>query len=298
MEHLVAGYGDATILHGVDLHLGSSEVMAVIGPNGAGKSTLIKAISGLIPPEEGTIGLDGRDVTGLPPQTIVGMGMSYVPQVRNTFPSLTVRENLELGMYVLNYGASGYLGTAAAALKDGVNAGTLQFGRYLLDYLPWGPFSDPVTAVARAFRSKVLSLPGSRYYSAKHVPTSEIRERMDRVLELFPALRERLGMRAGNLSGGQQQMVALARAMMLDPKVLLIDEPSAGLAPNLVEAIFARIVAINKQGTAILLVEQNARRALRMSHRAYVLEMGRNRFEDAADRILSNPEIGTLYLGS
>jgi len=272
-------------------------MVAVIGPNGAGKSTLIKAISGLIAPEAGHVHLDGRDVTALPPQAIVGMGMSYVPQVRNTFPSLTVRENLELGVYVLNYGASGYLGSASAAVSDGLNAATLRLGRYALDHVPWGPFSEGASRVAYALRDRFLRLPGSRFYSPKHVPASAIAERIDRVLELFPVLRDRLGVRTGNLSGGQQQMVALARAMMLDPKVLLIDEPSAGLAPNLVDAIFARIAAINRQGTAILLVEQNARKALKMSHRGYVLEMGRNRFEDRADRILANPEIGKLYLG-
>lgn len=266
VEGLVAGYGDATILHGVSARLGSGEMVAVIGPNGAGKSTMIKAIAGLIRPSDGRILLDGQDVTGLAPQTLVAMGMSYVPQVRNTFPSLTVRENLEMGMYVLNYGPSGWLGSLATSLGD-------------------------------RFRATLLHRPIRRFYSAERVSTSSVRERMDRVLELFPALRERMGTRAGNLSGGQQQMVALARAMMLEPKVLLIDEPSAGLAPNLVDAIFARIEAINKRGTAILLVEQNARKALKMAHRGYVLEMGRNRFEDQADRILVNPEIGKLYLG-
>ena len=297
VEGLVAGYGDATILHGVDVHLAKGEVVAVIGPNGAGKSTLIKAISGLITPDEGRIVLDGREVTGLAPQTIVGMGMSYVPQVRNTFPSLTVQENLELGVYVLNYGASGYIGAAVAEASDRLNAGTMMLGVWLLRHIESGRVKNKVEILAHQLRNRVLRVPGSRYYSPKHVPAGVVKERMDRVLELFPVLRDRLNVRAGNLSGGQQQMVALARAMMLDPKVLLIDEPSAGLAPNLVDAIFARIAAINQQGTAILLVEQNARKALRMAHRAYVLEMGRNRFEDASDHILSNPEIGKLYLG-
>jgi ABC-type branched-subunit amino acid transport system ATPase component len=266
VKDLVAGYGDALILHGVSTHLESGEIVVVIGPNGAGKSTLIKAIAGLIKPASGSVALDGQDITGLGPQTIVGMGMSYVPQVRNTFPSLTVQENLEMGAYVFNYGASGFVGSAMSAATD-------------------------------AFRERVLLSPIHRFYTAKRVPTSAIHERMERVLELFPALKPRLRTRAGDLSGGQQQMVALARAMMLDPKVLLIDEPSAGLAPNLVDAIFARIAAINKQGTAIFLVEQNARKALKLASRGYVLEMGNNRFEDRADLILSNPEIGKLYLG-
>lgn len=296
MEGLVAGYGDATILHGVNARLGRGEMVAVIGPNGAGKSTLIKAIAGLITPDEGRVVLDGTEVTGLEPQAIVAMGMSYIPQVRNTFPSLTVRENLEMGVYVLNYGASGYLGSATAGVADKLSAGFVRLGTSAMDAFPWGRFRPGALSVARRWRRRFLR-PTGRYYSPKRVPVSEINDRVDRVLELFPALRDRLGVRAGDLSGGQQQMVALARAMMLDPKVLLIDEPSAGLAPNLVDAIFARIAAINKQGTAILLVEQNARKALRMAHRGYVLEMGRNRFEDQADRILSNPDIGKLYLG-
>ena len=248
------------------MRLGAGELVVVIGPNGAGKSTLIKGIAGIIRPESGKVTLDGEEIAGLPPQTIVAMGMSYVPQVRNTFPSLTVRENLEMGVYVLNYGASGFLGSLAATTGDRV-------------------------------RRRMLGRPRRRFYSAARVSSGSIHDRIDRVLELFPVLKSRLHVRAGELSGGQQQMVALARAMMLDPKVLLIDEPSAGLAPNLVDAIFARIAAINLQGTAILLVEQNARKALKLAKRGYVLEMGTNRFEDRADRILANPEIGKLYLG-
>jgi len=265
-KDLVVGYGDAPILRGVSVSLDASEVVAIIGPNGAGKSTLIKAICGLLKPESGVVRLEGDDITGLDPQEIVAMGMSYVPQVDNIFPSLTVRENLEMGAYLLNYGPSGVLGALATSLGD-------------------------------AIRSKLLRHRGHRFYPAKRVPTSFVKERIEAVLELFPALKDRLSVRAGNLSGGQQQMVALARAFMLDPKILLIDEPSAGLAPNLVEAIFSRIKAINETGTAILLVEQNARKALQMAHRGYVLEAGRNRFEDRADRILSHPEIGKLYLG-
>ncbi len=297
MKGLFAGYGDATILHGVDVHLAPGELVVVIGPNGAGKSTLIKAISGLIRPQSGRVVLDGHDITGLAPTTIVAMGMSYVPQVRNAFSSLTVRENLEMGVYVLNYGASGYLSSATQGAHDDLVKGTLRVGSFILDYMGGKPLDPEAQLLAHQFRQRFFRGAGYRYYSTKHIPASAIKERMDRVLELFPALRERLSVRAGNLSGGQQQMVALARAMMLEPKVLLIDEPSAGLAPNLVDAIFARIAAINRQGTAILLVEQNARKALRLATRGYVLEMGRNRFEDQADRILQNPEIGKLYLG-
>ncbi len=297
VKGLVAGYGDARILHGVSAYLETGEIAVVIGPNGAGKSTLIKAIAGLIKPESGQVTLDGRDVTGLAPQTIVGMGMSYVPQVRNTFPSLTVRENLEMGVYVLNYGASGYLSSALASVNDGMVRGALRVGGFVLEYLAGGPLDAEAKVLAHQFRTRFFRRAGHRYYSTQRVPASVVKERIDRVLEVFPALKGRLTTRAGNLSGGQQQMVALARAMMLDPKVLLIDEPSAGLAPNLVDAIFARIAAINEHGTAIFLVEQNARKALKLAARGYVLEMGKNRFEDRADRILSNPEIGKLYLG-
>ncbi len=297
VKGLVAGYGDAKILHGVDVHLTRGELVVVIGPNGAGKSTLIKAISGIIRPSSGRVMLDGHDITGLDPQAIVAMGMSYVPQVRNAFPSLTVRENLEMGVYVLNYGASGYVSSAAQGVHDDLVNGTMRVGGFVLGRLGGGPLDAEAQLLAHQFRQRFFRRAGYRYYPSEHLPASAIKDRMDQVLSLFRGLRERLYVRAGNLSGGQQQMVALARAMMLDPKVLLIDEPSAGLAPNLVDAIFARIAAINHQGTAILLVEQNARKGLKLASRGYVLEMGRNRFEDRADRILTNPEIGKLYLG-
>ncbi len=228
-EGVVAGYGEVEILHGVSLVLNEAEIVAVIGPNGAGKSTLLKAVFGLLPVRSGSVQLLGRDVTNLSPDRMVQTGMSYVPQVDNVFPSLTINENLEMGAFVR---------------RDG------------------------------------------------------LRERLERVYGLFPDIADRRGERAGRLSGGQRQMLALARALMLDPKVLLLDEPSASLSPIMVDSIFNRIGDINRAGTAILLVEQNAKEALSFSTRAYVLAMGQNRIEGEAAALLDNEEVGKLYLGA
>jgi ABC-type branched-subunit amino acid transport system ATPase component len=228
-EGVVAGYGEVEILHGVSLVLNEAEIVAVIGPNGAGKSTLLKAVFGLLPVRSGSVQLLGRDVTNLSPDRMVQTGMSYVPQVDNVFPSLTINENLEMGAFVR---------------RDG------------------------------------------------------LRERLERVYGLFPDIADRRGERAGRLSGGQRQMLALARALMLDPKVLLLDEPSASLSPIMVESIFNRIADINRAGTAILIVEQNAKEALSFSTRAYVLAMGENRIEGEAAGLLDNEEVGKLYLGA
>jgi ABC-type branched-subunit amino acid transport system ATPase component len=228
-QGLIAGYGEVEILHGVSITVNDGEVVAVIGPNGAGKSTLLKAVFGLLPLRSGSVELLGRDVTDLSPDRVVQSGMSYVPQVDNVFPSLTINENLEMGAFVR---------------RDG------------------------------------------------------LRERLERVYGLFPDIAGRRGERAGGLSGGQRQMLALARALMLDPKVLLLDEPSASLSPIMVDSIFEKIGEINRGGTAILLVEQNAKEALSFSNRAYVLAMGENRFEGEAQSILENEEVGKLYLGA
>ena len=228
-EGVVAGYGEVEILHGVSLVVNEAEIVAVIGPNGAGKSTLLKAVFGLLSVRSGRVQLLGREVTNLSPDRMVQTGMSYVPQVDNVFPSLTINENLEMGAFVR---------------RDG------------------------------------------------------LRERLERVYGLFPDIADRRGERAGRLSGGQRQMLALARALMLDPKVLLLDEPSASLSPIMVESIFERIGEINRSGTAILLVEQNAKEALSFSTRAYVLAMGENRIEGEAAGLLDNEEVGKLYLGA
>lgn len=228
-EDLVSGYGEMEILHGVSVRVEPGEIVSVIGPNGAGKSTLMKAVFGLLQIKGGKVLLDGSDITGLSPQDVVRRGLSYVPQSDNIFPSLTIRENLEMGAYVLRQG---------------------------------------------------------------------IEEKANEILSLFPDLVDRQGEQASRLSGGQRQMLALARALMLDPQVLLLDEPTASLSPKMVEQIFAKIQDINASGVSIVLVEQNTRDALRLCHRGYVLAMGRNALEGRGQDLLEDEEVGKLYLGA
>jgi ABC-type branched-subunit amino acid transport system ATPase component len=227
-KNLVSGYGETDILHDVSVELQEKEIVSIIGPNGAGKSTLLKTIFGLLKPKVGVVELDGAEVTGLSPDRIVRRGMSYVPQVDNVFPSLTIQENLEMGAFIR---------------------------------------------------------------------TDDYGKKLEEIYELFPLLMERRDEKVGKLSGGQRQMVAMGRALMLDPKVLLLDEPSASLAPILVSMIFDKIIDINQTGVAIMVVEQNARETLKISDRGYVLAMGRKVFEDTGKAILENKEVGKLYLG-
>ncbi|NIO04603.1 MAG: ATP-binding cassette domain-containing protein [Proteobacteria bacterium] len=227
-KNLVSGYGETDILHDVSIELKEKEIVSIIGPNGAGKSTLLKTIFGLLRPRGGVVELIGAEVTGLSPDRIVRKGMSYVPQVDNVFPSLTIQENLEMGAFIR---------------------------------------------------------------------TDDYGDKLEEVYELFPLLQERKNDKVGKLSGGQRQMIAMGRALMLDPRVLLLDEPSASLAPILVGMIFEKIIDINKTGVAIMVVEQNARETLKISDRGYVLAMGRKVFEDTGKAILENKEVGKLYLG-
>ena len=227
-EGVVAGYGEVEILHGVSITVAPGEMVAVIGPNGAGKSTLLKAIFGLVPIRSGSVRLSGAEIANRPTDHIVSLGMSFVPQTDNVFPSLSINENLEMGAFIRRGG---------------------------------------------------------------------LEERLDRVYALFPDLASRRSDGAGKLSGGQRQMLALARALMLDPKLLLLDEPSASLSPKMVHSLFERVREINEGGTAVLLVEQNAREALSLSDRGYVLAMGENRLEGPAASLLDNEEVGRLYLG-
>lgn len=242
VDGVKSGYGEMEILHGVSMHLDKGEIVAVLGPNGAGKSTLIKTVFGLLKSTTGSIRFAGGEITGMAPEKLVTMGLSYVPQVNNVFPSLTVRENLEMGGITLR----------APVLQRLMSSG------------------------------------------AKGV---DLDARIAKVLELFPRLEERMRDRVGTLSGGQQHMVAFAKSLILEPTVLLIDEPSAGLAPNLVTMVFDKIAEIRKHGTSIVLVEQRARRALSLADRGYILDMGKNKYEDRGEALLRNPEIGRLYLG-
>ena len=229
-ERLVAGYvPEVDILSGVDAEVREGEIVTIVGPNGAGKSTLLKCVFGLLPPRAGRVYLRGEDITGERPHVITRRGMSYVPQLDNVFPTLTVEENLEMG---------------AIAGRD----------------------------VDRSERVKAMC-------------------------ELFPRLAERRRQAAGTMSGGERQMVAMARALMPAPAVLLLDEPSAGLAPAFVDAIFEQVLEVNRAGVTVLMVEQNARRALAMSHRGYVLDLGSNRFEGPGRELLGDPKVAELYLG-
>ena len=228
VRDLDAGYGDLQILSDVDLDVLDGEYVTIVGPNGAGKSTVMKSVFGLTVHMGGSIQFGDSEITGLAPEEIIHEGIGYVPQNDNVFASLTVRENLEMGAYILD--------------------------------------EVPADALAAVF-------------------------------DRFPVLEERQSQKAGTMSGGQQQMLAMGRALMLDPDLLLLDEPSAGLAPDLVEDMFERIDAINDAGTAVLMVEQNAKEALRHCDRGYVLANGENRYADSGDRLLADPEVRQEFLG-
>ncbi len=228
IQRITVGYGELPILRSVSLQVERQEIVAIIGPNGAGKSTLMKTVAGLLKPQDGTILLNGQDITRLRPHRIVQAGVCYVPQTENVFPSLTVDENLDMGAFIRR---------------------------------------------------------------------GDLRVKKAEIYALFPDLREKRKLRAGHLSGGQRQMVAMARALMLDPTLLLLDEPTAGLSPLLVGVMLEKIVDINRTGVAMLVVEQNARQALQHANRGYVLAMGQNRYEDTGQALLAHPDIRAMFLG-
>jgi branched-chain amino acid transport system ATP-binding protein len=225
---VVGGYGEADILHGVDLDGDAGEIVTIVGPNGAGKSTLMKAVAGLVRVRAGAIVFAGEAITNAPAETMILRGLAYVPQERNVFPSLTVEENLAMGAY-----------------------------------------ARPAETAAG----------------------------MARVLALFPDLLPKRRVAVGRLSGGQRQMVAIGRALMLEPRLLMLDEPTAGLSPKFCALIFERVRAIAAQRVAVLMVEQNARPALAIADRGVVLAVGRNRATAPGPALLADPEIGRLFLG-
>ncbi len=229
-EGVVAGYlPGVDILTGVDLTLGDGELVGIIGPNGAGKSTLVKAIFGLVPVRQGTVLLDDEDISNSAAHELVARGVGYVPQRENVFGTLTVEENLRMGLYL---------------------------------------------------RPDAWS------------------ERLAAVHELFPLLADRRAQRAGFLSGGERQMLAMSRALMMDPRVILLDEPSAGLSPANQDLVFERVRQICDTGVSIIMVEQNARRCLQICDRAYVLEQGKNAHTGSGQDLLHDPKVIDLYLGT
>jgi branched-chain amino acid transport system ATP-binding protein len=230
LEGVEAGYGDVVAVRSVSLEVRAGEIVALIGSNGAGKTTTLRTIAGLLPLRRGRVELDGRPISGLGSAAVVAAGIAHVPEGRQLFPSMTVRENLELGAR---------------------------------------------TVEGRARRAETLA----------------------RVVALFPRLGERQHQVAGTLSGGEQQMVAIGRALMARPRLLMLDEPSLGLAPVVVGSIFANLTAINRDGLTILLVEQNVLRALRLSHRAYVLENGTVTLTGPSATLLTDERIRRAYLG-
>jgi branched-chain amino acid transport system ATP-binding protein len=228
IENFDAGYDDLQVLADIDMYVDDSEYVTVVGPNGAGKSTVMKSVFGLTDRMAGEITFDGTDISGMEPERIIRKGVGYVPQTDNVFPPLSVRENLEMGAYILD-----------------------------------------------------------------EVPESTLRSVYDR----FPILRERASQEAGTLSGGQRQMLAMGRALMLDPELLLLDEPSAGLAPDLVDEMFNRVDRIVESGTAVLMIEQNAKVALEHCDQGYVLVNGENRYVDTGEALLANQQVRQDFLG-
>jgi branched-chain amino acid transport system ATP-binding protein len=230
LENVHSFYGRIHALQGISLNVEEGEIVTLIGANGAGKSTTLRTISGLIHPKQGKITLKGQDISHMEPHLIVEAGVGHVPEGRGIFPTLTVKENLEMGAFTIDDGA-------------------------------------------------------------------EIDRRMEYCVGLFPRLRDRINQKGGTLSGGEQQMLAMARGWMLSPHILMLDEPSMGLSPILVDSVFSTIKEMNAKGTTILLVEQNALMALSIAQHGYVLQSGQIVLSDTAENLRSNEMVQKAYLG-
>ncbi len=230
LENVHSYYGHIHALQGISVNVEEGEIVTLIGANGAGKSTTLRTISGLIHPKQGKITLNGKDISHMDPHRIVELGVGHVPEGRGIFPTLTVKENLEMGAFTVNDAA-------------------------------------------------------------------EVDRRMEYGLALFPRLKDRIEQKGGTLSGGEQQMLAMARGLMLSPHILMLDEPSMGLSPILVESVFDTIKQMNAKGTTILLVEQNALMALSIAHHGYVLQTGQIVLSDTAENLRKNEMVKKAYLG-
>lgn len=230
LDNVHSGYGGTEILRGVSFEVNAGEVVTIVGANGAGKTTTLRSLCGIVTPSQGTIEFEGQRIDGNRPDQIVDAGLTLIPEGRQLFPFISVRDNLLMGAY-----------------KRSARAGS--------------------------------------------------RQRLDNILDLFPRVRERLDQNAGTLSGGEQQMVAIARGLMAEPKLLMFDEPSLGLSPLLVSQVFEIIDRILQLGTTVLIVEQNIVHTLRIAHRGYVLENGEVVLSGTGQELLENPHVKRAYLG-
>ncbi len=227
-ENMTGGYGGADILKSCSIGVERGEIAVIVGPNGAGKSTAMKALLGMLDLREGSVRLDGKDISSLSPQARIAEGIGFVPQTENVFTGMTVEENLEMGAYLRG---------------------------------------------------------------------DDIAETIEQIYGLFPILKEKRRQAAGELSGGQRQQVAVGRAMMTRPSVLMLDEPTAGVSPIVMDELFDRIIEVRNTGVAVLMVEQNARQALEIADRGYVLVTGENRFTDTGEALLADAEVRKSFLG-